>query len=169
MRRNARITLMAALALAPLLGAATAMVADGHGHGHGGEVTVKDDSEVRWAPAPASLPKGMELAVIMGDPAKPGPFALRVKLPPNTVIAPHTHATDETLTVIQGSFQHGMGETIDKTKGVQVNLGGFVYLPANMPHSLWNAGETTVLQVNGTGPFGLKYVNPKDDPSQQGK
>lgn len=161
----ARTVCFAALTLAAVAGPVIAA----EGHDHGGVVTVKDDTEVKWAPAPPSLPKGMELAVIMGDPSKPGPFALRVKLPPNTVIAPHTHATDETLTVIQGSFQHGMGETIDKSKGVAVDLGGFVYLPANMPHSLWNAGETTVLQVNGTGPFGLKYVNPTDDPSQQGK
>lgn len=164
------------IARAALFAAAFAMTSpsdaadQGHaGHDAGGMIVTPDDASATWGPAPAVLPKGMELAILMGDPDKPGPFVLRVKLPPNTTIAPHTHATPETLTVIQGSFEHDMGETMDKSRGRKVRPGGFVYLPAEMPHSLWNGAETTVLQVNGTGPFGLKYVNPKDDPSGQAK
>lgn len=159
-----------AAALLPLsLGlAGPALAADGHG-GHGGMVVAPDNASLKWAPAPANLPKGMELVVVMGYPAKPGPFVLRVRMPPNTVIKPHTHPTPETLTVIEGSFKHDMGETMDKARGEEVRLGGFVYLPADMAHSLWNGDETTVLQVNGTGPFMLKYVNPADDPSGQSK
>lgn len=156
-----------AAALLPLsLGlAAPALAAEGHG----GMIVAPDNASLNWAPAPASLPKGMELVVVMGDPSKPGPFVLRVRMPPNTVIKPHTHATPETLTVIEGSFKHDMGETMDQSRGEGVKAGGFVYLPADMAHSLWNADETTVLQVNGTGPFGLKYVDPKDDPSGAAK
>ena len=46
--------------------------------------------------------------------------------------------------------------------------GGFVYLPANMPHSVWTADTEFIVQVTGTGPFGLNYVNPADDPSKGG-
>ena len=35
-----------------------------------------------------------------------------------------------------------------------------------MPHSLWTKDQPAVIQVNGTGPFGLNYVNPADDPSK---
>jgi hypothetical protein len=34
-----------------------------------------------------------------------------------------------------------------------------------MPHSLWMTDEPAELQVNGSGPFGLNYINPDDDPS----
>jgi len=55
----------------------------------------------------------------------------------------------------------------DKNSGDQLNLGAFVYLPAMMPHSVWTKGENTVVQVTGTGPFGLDYINPADDPSKK--
>ncbi len=138
------------------------MAADDHGM-----ITLSSPADVQWQSDPAQLPKGTKLSVVMGDPAKPGPFVLRVSLPANTVIAPHTHATPETLTILSGAIRHDMGETLDKSRGKDVKAGGFVYLPADMPHSLWTGDEPSVLQVNGTGPFGLTYVNPADDPSRR--
>jgi hypothetical protein len=56
---------------------------------------------------------------------------------------------------------------VGRNSGDQLNLGAFVYLPAMMPHSVWTKGENTVVQVTGTGPFGLDYINPADDPSKK--
>lgn len=158
---------VAALAIAGTITAvslATAAQADDHGM-----VVLPSDQDVKWQSDPAQLPKGTKLSVIFGDPSKPGPFVLRVSLPANTVIAPHTHATAESLTILTGSIQHDMGEKLDKSRGKEVRAGGFVFLPADMPHSLWTGNEATTLQVNGTGPFGLTYVNPADDPSNAPK
>ena len=124
------------------------------------------EAAVQWQPAPASLPRGSEIAVLAGDPGKPGPFVLRVRFPPNTLVAPHRHATAENLTVLSGDFYHGMGEKVDKAQGERMEPGGFVYLPGMMPHYVWTVGTTSVVQVTGTGPFGLIYVNPEDDPSK---
>ena len=129
-------------------------------------VLVPDPGAVKWGPGPTSLPKGTQIAVLSGDPAKPGPFSLRVKFPPNTVVAPHTHATAETLTAISGNFYHEMGDKLDKSRGEEVSQGGFVYLPGKMGHSVWTTSSEAVLQVNGTGPFGVDYINPEDDPSK---
>lgn len=41
--------------------------------------TVTTPSEVKWGPGPKTLPAGAELAILYGDPAKEGPFALRLK------------------------------------------------------------------------------------------
>lgn len=153
--------------------AALALVAVGAGAlaageaAHGGMILLSGEAAVRWVPAPPSLPKGSEISIIMGDPDKPGPFTLRVRIPADTVIAPHTHATDESVTLLSGSLKHDMGETLDKARGKTMERGGFVYLPANMPHALWTSSEPAVVQVSGTGPFGLTYVNPADDPSRQ--
>jgi len=121
---------------------------------------------VTWAPAPNTLPKGTQIVLLAGDPSKPGPFVLRLKFPPNTTIAAHRHATAENVTVLTGHFYHEVGETVDKTKGTDVAAGGFVYLPGMTPHSLWTTDAETIIQVTGTGPFGLLYVNDKDDPSK---
>ena len=136
--------------------------------GAAGEATIIPDlAAEHWMPAPATLPKGTKILLLDGDPSKAGPFALRVEFPPNTTIAAHRHATAESLTVLQGSFYHEVGDTVDKSHGTLVKTGGFVYLPGMTPHSLWTTSDgDTIVQVDGTGPFGLLYVNPADDPSK---
>ena len=129
-------------------------------------IMVSGGAAVAWQAGPPNLPKGSQIAVLAGDPGKSGPFVLRVKFPPNTVVAPHRHATAENLTVLSGDIYHGMGEALDKTRGERLGPGGFVFLPGMMPHSVWTTGAESIVQVTGTGPFGLLYVNPADDPSK---
>ncbi len=129
-----------------------------------GMVLLKDDAAANWGPPPASLPKGLMFSVIAGNPDKPGPFTLRIKMPANFVIAPHTHATSENLTVLSGSIVHDMGNTMVRNRGKTLDTAGFVFLPGNTPHSLWTNGQAAEIQVTGTGPFGLHYINPSDDP-----
>ena len=88
-------------------------------------------SSHRVGPAPG-LPPDWQVAVLMGDPAKAGPYVERVKLPPNAVIPPHTHPDNENITVLSGSFGIGEGEAADKAKGRVLSAGSFYYLPANM-------------------------------------
>lgn len=130
-------------------------------------IVVPDDLAAQWAPAPASLPQGMKISLLAGDPSKPGPFVLRLTMPANTVIMPHTHSTPETVTVLSGNLYHDLGKTIDKSTAKELHTGGFVYLPADHPHSLWTTSVPTEMEVTGTGPFGLNYVNPADDPSKK--
>ncbi len=39
-----------------------------------------------------------------------------------------------------------------------MEAGGFVHLPAGMPHALKTESDSIVLQISGTGPFGMEYV-----------
>ena len=122
--------------------------------------------EVKWSPAPASLPKGAEVAVLFGDPSKDGLFAMRLKFPKGYVIPPHSHPKPEVLTVISGTFQIGMGDTADKSKVKPLPAGGFFGFPPGMNHFAY-IDEETVVQLNSTGPWSVAYVNPKDDPRQK--
>ncbi|MGY2052466.1 cupin domain-containing protein [Methylobacterium sp. JK268] len=159
------LRLIATITAGLLIGVpAVATADDGHGM-----VLVPGDAAVTWGPAPPALPRGTEISILAGDPEKPGPFTLRVRFPANTLVAPHTHATAESVTLLAGSLTHDMGETVDKARGKPLEKGGFVFLPANMPHSLWTSAEPATVQVSGTGPFGLTYINPADDPSRQGR
>lgn len=153
----------------PFIATLAAVAAGGQGaaaRDAGPMILVPGGAAVPWQAGPPELPKGSQIAVLAGDPGKPGPFVLRVKFPPDTVVAPHRHATAENLTVLSGDIYHGMGEKLDKTRGERLEPGGFVFLPGMMPHSVWTSGVGSVVQVTGTGPFGLLYVNPEDDPSK---
>ena len=132
-----------------------ALAADPH------HTMVRGDA-VAWGPAPASLPPGAQAAVLLGSPAKEGPFVLRLKFPDGFTVPPHRHSKDEFVTVISGGFAVGAGETLDRAAR-PLPAASFVHLPAGMPHFARAVGET-VVQINGTGPFDVKYVDPKDDP-----
>ena len=153
----------------PIIATLTVAIAGGQGAAAqeaGPMIMVPGGAAVAWQAGPPNLPKGSQIAVLAGDPGKPGPFVLRVKFPPNAVVGPHRHATAENLTVLSGSLYHGMGEKLDKAHGEQIEPGGFMFLPGMMPHSVWTTGAESIVQVTGTGPFGLLYVNPEDDPSK---
>jgi quercetin dioxygenase-like cupin family protein len=118
---------------------------------------------VQWGPAPPSLPPGAQAAVLLGSPAQEGPFVLRLKFPSGFTVPPHRHSKDELVTVISGRFAISSGEKLDRTSLKSLPAGSFVHLPAGMPHYAWADGEA-VVQINGMGPFDVKYIDPKDDP-----
>lgn len=122
-------------------------------------------ADVKWGPAPPSLQKGAELAVVSGNPAAAGPFVIRLKVPAGYKIAPHWHPTDEHVTVISGTFAVGMGEKFDAKTMKEMPAGSYGMLPAEMRHYAM-AKTAAIVQVHGTGPFVLNYVNPADDPSK---
>jgi anti-sigma factor ChrR (cupin superfamily) len=74
-------------------------------------------SDIKFGPAPPNLPKGALIAVLYGDPGKPGPVVMRLKAPAGAKIAPHWHSTTENLTVISGELFLGDGDTMDMKKG----------------------------------------------------
>src|SRR6476660_2906794 len=147
-----------ALGLAVLAIAWFAHAADTASAAHPGVFTPKD---VTWGPGPPFLPAGVKLAVLEGDPGKPGPFAVRLSMPNGYKIPPHNHPTTEHVTVSSGQFHLGMGDTFDASKGTTLPAGSFGYLPAQMNHYAWAKGPT-VVQVHGEGPFAITYVNPAD-------
>lgn len=120
-------------------------------------------ASLQWGPGPPALPKGAEIAVLSGNPGEPGPYVLRAKLPAGYVIKPHWHPTDENLTVLSGEIKAGMGDTVDEKSMEAMTAGSFARMPATMRHYVV-VTTATVLQVHGTGPFTLTYVNPADDP-----
>lgn len=127
------------------------------------EHKVVSPQEIEWTPAPASIPAGAEAAVLYGDPSKEGLFALRLKLPQGYHIPPHMHPRPEVVTVISGTFRLGMGETADQSKAQALPAGSFFAFPPGMAHYAF-VDEDTIVQLNSTGPWGITYVNPKDDP-----
>ncbi len=123
--------------------------------------------QVKWGAPPPAFRPGAKFAVISGDPGTAGPFTVRLKLPAGYRISPHWHPTDENVTVISGTFSLGMGDKFDRASTTTLTAGGYALLPAEMRHFAWTRGGATV-QVHGTGPFVLNYVNAADDPREAG-
>jgi quercetin dioxygenase-like cupin family protein len=140
----------------------SSVIADEHGEG----ITVNFPDKLEWKDGPASLPKGAKIAVLEGDPTKEGPFVFRVKVPDGYRIQPHTHPKVERVTVIQGTFNIGMGDKFDKQASQAMPAGTYGFWEPGMKHFVWAKGET-VAQFHGTGPWTISYVNPADDPRNQ--
>src|SRR5262245_47178823 len=120
-------------------------------------------STLKWGPAPPGLPPGATFSVLAGDPGKDAPYVVRAKLPAGYKIAPHTHPTDENVTVLSGNFHIAMGDKFDPKKGETVRAGGFFNAQKGMQHYGWTT-TPTIIQIHGMGPFAINYVNPADDP-----
>jgi mannose-6-phosphate isomerase-like protein (cupin superfamily) len=121
--------------------------------------------QVKYGPAPPSLPPGAQLAVLEGDPmASSGDFTVRLKMPDGYKIAPHTHPNRENVTVLSGTIKVGMGDQFDASKMMSFGAGSFAYLDPSMHHYAAASGET-VIQIHGMSPLKINYINPADDPS----
>jgi quercetin dioxygenase-like cupin family protein len=124
-------------------------------------------TELKWGPAPPVVPKGAQAVVLDGDPFREGgAYTLRLKMPDGYKIPPHSHPTDENVTVLSGTLGAGMGDTMDTSRGQLIKTGGFVRMPKTVHHYAWAKGPTTI-QVHGNAPFAFTYVNPADDPRNQ--
>lgn len=123
---------------------------------------------LKWGDAPPVLPAGAQAAVLDGDPTKAAPFTIRLKVPDGYAVPPHWHSIEENVTVISGSFGLGLGDKMDKAKVRYLPAGSYVRLGKEERHYAIAKGET-VVQVHGTGPFDLHYVNPADDPTKKGE
>ena len=119
--------------------------------------------DVVWKPF-AAFPTLARLATLVGDPMRPGPYVIRVRLPANVRMMPHRHAEDRIYTVISGVFYVGVGEVFDERKLTAHGPGSVVVLPAGTPHFHWAKSGEYVTQISAIGPLGLEYVDPVQDP-----
>ena len=123
--------------------------------------------QLKWGPAPPSLPAGAQMAVLDGDPSQKGrPFVVRARFPDGFTVPPHWHPTDENLVVLSGTLLMGMGEKLDRAAAHSLGVGAYSKMPAGMRHYAIAKGDT-VIQIHGVGPFEVTYVNPADDPRKK--
>ena len=126
---------------------------------------IVNSADIKWGAVPPVLPKGGKIAVLYGNPFKPGPYTVRLMMPSNYKIAPHWHTQDENLTIISGTLVLGMSDKMDKKMEHPLKAGGYHFLPGKRHHYAIAKGQT-VVQVSGEGPFDINYLNPADDPSK---
>ena len=84
-----------------------------------------NSGDIKWGPAPNVLPPGVQMAVVSGDPSKDALYVVRLKMPANYEIPAHNHPTTEHVTVLSGEFNVGMGDKLDRKKGLALQAGWF--------------------------------------------
>jgi len=93
-----------------------------------------------------------ETAVLFGDPAKEGPYVVRLRWLPGNMSQPHSHPHDRFFVVISGTWWVGTGETFDPEKTVPMPAGSYVIHHAGGIHYDGAKGEEAIIQVSGIGP-----------------
>ena len=115
--------------------------------------------EVHWVQIPQA--HGAQMAVLFGDPDKPGPYVIRVRFPPHVMDRPHRHPHARYVTVLQGTWYAGTGETFDVRAAVPMPAGSFMVHPAQAAH--WDGSatdEAVIVQISGDGPGDTSLVDP---------
>jgi quercetin dioxygenase-like cupin family protein len=123
--------------------------------------------KIPYGRVPEFMAPGAHLAVLEGNPgASTGDFTVRLKMPDGYRISPHWHPNRENITVLQGTFKVGMGDSFDESSMASFGVGSFAFMDPNMHHYAMASGEV-VVQVHGMSPLQFNYVNPNDDPSKK--
>jgi quercetin dioxygenase-like cupin family protein len=135
------------------------------GWAQGGAPIMVTPNDLKWADVP-SLPPGAKIAVIEGPPSEAVPFTVRVKFPADYKIPAHWHPIVERVTVLSGTFNIGLGDQLDPQKTTALGPGSVIIMQPQTNHFVWTK-EETVIQAHGTGPGGITYVNPADDPRKK--
>jgi uncharacterized protein (TIGR02246 family) len=122
---------------------------------HATDVSMVANSSLAWSDfTPPGFDPGMKLAVINGDPGKPGAYTLRLQFPAGYRFPVHWHPTVENLTVVSGTFQLGMGNTADWNNLRNYGPGDYLYIPPRHAHFGGSpATGPSVIQLHGIGPF----------------
>lgn len=101
------------------------------------------DAKLQWGPCPPFMPKGCEIAVLHGDPAKPN-ADIFFKVPGNASIPRHWHTSAERMVLVSGRLE----VTYDGQEPVVLRPGAYAYGPAKAPHKAFCAkGAPCVLFI----------------------
>ncbi len=123
-------------------------------------------AQLKWSDAPGIGP-GVKIAMIEGDLKAAGPVTFRVKFPPKSKIAVHTHPLIEHVTVLSGTFYFATGDKFDAKKAKAYPVGSAIVIPTGMPMFAFTKDKASVLQLHGIGPWGINYLKSEDAPAKK--
>jgi hypothetical protein len=120
-------------------------------------LSYKLPSQMQWTEA---LP-GAKMAVLRGDPSKPGPYIVIVKWSPHSMSRPHFHPNDRFITVLSGTWWIGTGSKFDPESTVAMKPGSFVTHFAKQIHYDGAKDEEAIIEIVGEGPATTTPVETK--------
>jgi quercetin dioxygenase-like cupin family protein len=88
-----------------------------------------DDPSLQWGPCPPLFPDGCRIAVLHGDPSKPGADVF-FQVPAGYRIPAHSHSSAERMVLVTGELE----VTYQGRSPVVLQKGQYAYGPAKAPH-----------------------------------
>jgi quercetin dioxygenase-like cupin family protein len=116
-------------------------------------------ADIHWQDVPNG--HGVQQAVLLGDPTKSGMYVIRVRFPPYVMDVPHWHPNARYVTVLEGTWYTGTGDTFDLARAVPLKPGSVMLHPAKATHWDGSGGaEAVIVQIIGEGPGTTTQVDP---------
>jgi hypothetical protein len=112
-------------------------------------VSFKLPDQIEWKTNPAGTNRS---AVLHGDPAKPGPYAMLLQWLPGNMSRPHFHPNDRFFIVVSGTWWVGSGPSFSPDATVPMPAGSYVVHHAKGVHFDGAKGEPATILVWGEGP-----------------
>ncbi len=113
-------------------------------------VIYKLPDQIPWSPVDA---RGAQSAVVVGDPSKPGFYAIYNKWTKgNHFSRPHFHPNDRYIVVLKGTWWVGSGPKFDPANTTPMPEGSFVTHFGKQVHWDGAKDEDAVLLIMGEGP-----------------
>jgi quercetin dioxygenase-like cupin family protein len=109
---------------------------------------------------------GIRTTVLYGDPTKPGPYTIALRVPPNMRIAAHSHRDDRTAIVVGGLWRFGYGRKAEEALVKTLAPGSFYSEPAGVEHFAMTGPEGASVYISGFGPTSTDYVEAADAPKR---
>jgi len=110
---------------------------------------------------------GLGVARIISKGTEAGPYVYRVRFPKGRIVQAHSHPDDRTYTVLEGTWYVGWGEKYDELKLIALTPGSFYTEPAGVAHFVATPDGEAIVQVTGTGPTKVDYVDPAHAPKKK--
>lgn len=100
---------------------------------------------------------GVQTTTLYGDPTKPGPYTIEIRVPANTEIAAHRHRDDRSAVVVSGTWYFGYGPKAAPALVKTLPAGSFYTEPAGAPHFAMTRDVPVVAYISGIGPTDTVY------------
>jgi quercetin dioxygenase-like cupin family protein len=116
-------------------------------------------ADLHWKDIPDG--HGAQASTLLGNPEKSGMYVIRVKFPPHVMDRPHWHPNARYVTVLEGTWYTGTGNTFDISRAIPLKPGSVMLHPAKAVHWDGSAGnETVIVQILGEGTGESTLVDP---------
>jgi uncharacterized RmlC-like cupin family protein len=110
---------------------------------------------------------GIRTTVVAGEPSMPGPYTIRLTIPPNTRIQAHTHRDNRSAVVVAGVWYFGYGLLAKANAEKALPAGSFYTEPADVAHFAETKVEPVTVYITGDGPTDTRYVQDAARPARR--
>jgi quercetin dioxygenase-like cupin family protein len=119
------------------------------------EPAFKVFNDLKWDRTNPELGDGsQEVAILHVNPTTKA-TELIIRAPKDYHVGRHWHSSNETITVIRGTFVVGHENSEQR---MELTPGSYAYMPAKMVHDAWTKDEGATFFVTVDGPFDINWV-----------